>query len=182
MDVGHWLVCILASARAECDLLVGKPASARAHLAPLLDPDTPQAADVAPLLPLMAWALLDLGEYGEADEVAWQAVARAREQGRQVLLVDALRMAAMVAVRCGRWEVAEDALAEGLSLARQIGYPYGEARLLLHAGELHAQMSQLEPALDRLGAALAIFQRLGARKDVACAEQLLARVNGRTAS
>jgi hypothetical protein len=130
----------------------------------------------------MAWALLDLGENGEAAEVAWQAVAQAREQGRQVLLVDALRVAAMVAVRRGHREEAEGACQEGLSLSRRLGYPYGEARLLLHAGELHAQMGQLAPARERVGAALAIFQRLGVRKDVARTEQLLARVNERTAS
>jgi hypothetical protein len=106
--------------------------------------------------------------------VAWQAVARAREQGRQVLLVDALRVAAMVAVQRGRWEEAEGACQEGLSLARRLGYPYGEARLLHVYGEWHAQRGQLEQTRERLGAALAIFRRMGARRDVAHVEQAVA--------
>jgi tetratricopeptide (TPR) repeat protein len=129
--------------------------------------------DVTPLLPLLAWALLDLGGVGEAAEVAARAVARARDQGRQVLLVDALRVAAMIAARQGHWEEAECALQEGLALARRMGYPYGEARLLLVYGTLHAQTGQPELARERLETAQAIFQRLGARKDIERAENLL---------
>jgi tetratricopeptide (TPR) repeat protein len=165
---------------AECDLLVGQPERARARLAALLDPGTPLEDDVTPSLPLMAWALLDLGEVNEAAEVAARAVARAREQGQQVLLVDALRVAALIATRQGRTEEAEATLTEGLSLAQQIGYPYGEARLLRVYGELHAQRGHLEPGRAQLAAALAIFGRLGARRDAAHVEQavaaLLARV------
>jgi tetratricopeptide (TPR) repeat protein/transcriptional regulator with XRE-family HTH domain len=175
IDVGCWLASVLA----ERDLLAGEPAAARARLAPWLDPDMPEEDDVAPALPLMAWALLALGALGEAAEVACQAVARARDQGRQVLLVDALRVAAMVAIRRGRWEEAEGALAEGLSLTQQLGYPYGEARLLQVYGDWHAQRGQLEPARERLAAALAIFQRLGARTAAEHAEQAVAALESR---
>jgi tetratricopeptide (TPR) repeat protein/transcriptional regulator with XRE-family HTH domain len=167
---GQRVTCVLA----ERDLLAGKPHLARVRLAPWLNPDTPMEEDVTQSLPLMAWALLELNELDNAAEAAWQAVACAREQGRQVLLVDALRVAAMVAARQGRWATAEDALAEGLSLARRLGYPCGEARLLLVSGELSVQMGQSEPAREHLEAARAIFARLGARKDLERAEQLLA--------
>jgi hypothetical protein len=80
----------------------------------------------------------------------------------------------MVAARRGRWEEAEAALAEGLSLAQQMGYPYGEARLLLVSGELYAQMGQPELARERLAVAQAMFWHLGARKDVEWTEQALA--------
>jgi hypothetical protein len=91
-----------------------------------------------------------------------------------VLLVDALRVAAMVAVRQGRWGEAEGALAEGLALAMRIGYPYGEARLLLVSGESSAQMDQPGPARERLEAASAIFARLGAHKYLERTEQVQA--------
>jgi tetratricopeptide (TPR) repeat protein/transcriptional regulator with XRE-family HTH domain len=159
---------------AERDLLAGHPEPAHARLALWLNPDVPEEEEVTSLLPLMGWALLDLGEVDEAAEVAGRAVAWARDQGRQVLLVDALRVAAMVATQQGRWEEAEGACQEGLSLARQMGYPYGEARLLQVYGEVQAQMGQRGPAADRLEAALAIFRRLGARKDVERTEHLLA--------
>jgi tetratricopeptide (TPR) repeat protein/transcriptional regulator with XRE-family HTH domain len=160
---------------AERHLLEGYPQEARVHLAPLLVQGALEE-DTAPSLHLMAWALLDLGEVDEAAEVAWQAVARARDQGRQPLLVDALRVAAMVAARQGRWEEAEEMLQEGPALARRLGYPYGEARLLQVYGGLHVQLGQSEPARERLEAARAIYQRLGARKDLERVEQELARI------
>jgi tetratricopeptide (TPR) repeat protein/transcriptional regulator with XRE-family HTH domain len=163
----------VVSVLAERDLLAGQAEAARARLVLWLDPDTPQEEDVTPLLPLLAWALLDLDELDEAAAAAWQAVALAREQGRKALLVDALRVAAMVAARQGRSAAAEGALAEGLSLARRLGYPYGEARLLLVSGELLVQMGQPEPAREHLEAASVIFGRLGARKDLEQAEQVL---------
>jgi hypothetical protein len=52
-------------------------------------------------------------------------------------------------------------------------YPYGEARLLQVYAEMHAQQSAPSPARERLDAALVIFRRLGARKDVEQAKQLL---------
>jgi hypothetical protein len=53
-------------------------------------------------------------------------------------------------------------------------YPYEEARLLHLCGQLHAQKREPAPAQERLGAALAIFQGLGARMDVARVEQDIA--------
>jgi hypothetical protein len=41
------------------------------------------------------------------------------------------------------------------------------------SGGLHAQAGQSEPARERLEAALAIFRRLGARKDIERTEQVL---------
>jgi hypothetical protein len=52
-------------------------------------------------------------------------------------------------------------------------YPYAEARLLHVYGEMHARKGEPEPARERLEAALAIFRRLGARKDVERVEQVL---------
>jgi hypothetical protein len=49
-----------------------------------------------------------------------------------------------------------------------------QLRLLQVYGNLHAQHSESKPARERLEAALAIFRRLGARKDVERTEQLLA--------
>src|SRR5262249_5117559 len=49
-----------------------------------------------------------------------------------------------------------------------------EARLLHTYGELHGQKGELGAARERLEAALAIFQRLGARQDAALVEQALA--------
>jgi hypothetical protein len=96
------------------------------------------------------------------------------DTGGRIALVDALRVQALVLLRQEQLPNAEQALLEGLHLARSMPYPYGEARLLQVYGQLLAQGSDLEPARDCLEAALTIFRRLGARNDVERAEQLLA--------
>jgi hypothetical protein len=81
------------------------------------------------------------------------------------MLVDALQVQAMVAMQQERWDEATSALEEGLELARAMPYPYAEGRSLHRYGELHLQRGEPGSAQERLEAALAIFQRLGARKD-----------------
>jgi hypothetical protein len=103
-----------------------------------------------------------------------QAVARVRSQGHRLALVDALWVQAMVAIRQEQWEDADRTLDEALSLARSMPYPYGEGRLLHVYSLMHVHKGQSGPARERLEAALAIFRRLGARKDVEHVEQALA--------
>ena len=52
--------------------------------------------------------------------------------------------------------------------------PYAEGRLLHVYGEMNVQKGKPEPAGERLEAALAIFRRLGARKDAGPVERALA--------
>jgi hypothetical protein len=52
-------------------------------------------------------------------------------------------------------------------------YPDGEAHLLQVYGQMHVAKGEPGPARARLEAALAIFQRLGARKDAERAEGTL---------
>jgi tetratricopeptide (TPR) repeat protein len=155
---------------AERDLGEGQPEEACARLAPSLAQGALEE-DTAPSLPLLAQALLALGEMGEAAEVAARAVARARETGRQVLLVDALRVVPLVVARQGRWAEAEDALHEGLALARHIGYPYGEARLLQVYGAVLAHMGQPAAAREQLEMAVALVRRLDAQREMQLLEQ-----------
>ena len=53
-------------------------------------------------------------------------------------------------------------------------YPYAEGRLLHAYGQMHVAKGEPGPARERLEAALAIFRRLGARKDAERVEQDLA--------
>jgi ATP/maltotriose-dependent transcriptional regulator MalT len=121
--------------------------------------------DAAPVQSLLAWALLAMGETAAAAELAQRAVVRARDQGWHVLLVDALRVAALVATRQGCLMEADGMLQEGLSLARRLGYPYAEALLLQASSELHAQIGQPQLAREQQEAARAMLRRLGARTD-----------------
>jgi tetratricopeptide (TPR) repeat protein len=163
------------SALAEIDLGQGQPAAARARLLPLLDrPGLEEEHVTSFVLPLLARATLELGEVAEASDLAEAAVRRAHALGSPVMLADALRAQALVAIRQRRWAVAQRVLDEGLVAARSVPYPYAEARLLHAYGQMHADMAEPQVARARLEAALAIFRRLGARKDVERTEHFLA--------
>ena len=85
----------------------------------------------------------------------------------------ALRVQALVALRQGCWAEAERALDEGLGVARAIGHPYAEARLLHVSGLLCIQTGTAIEARHLLQVALTILQRLGAWGEAARVEQAL---------
>jgi tetratricopeptide (TPR) repeat protein len=151
---------------AELEILAGRPAAALAHLVPLLDRPGLDEYNVTALLPALAWAHLEMGDTAQAGDVVEQALRRTRPENLRLALVEALRVRALVAMRLAKWEEAEQALEEGITLARSMPYPYAEARLLHLSGRLHTQVGTPEAAEERLAAALTIFQRLGARKDI----------------
>jgi tetratricopeptide (TPR) repeat protein len=130
------------------------------------------------LLPVLAWAHLELGQVDQATDALRQALARARREDMRLVLMEALRVRALIAIRQQRWAEAERSLEEGLALARSMPYPYAQARLLHVYGCLHSQKGEPEAARERLEVALALFRRLGARTDVALAEQALSTLPG----
>jgi tetratricopeptide (TPR) repeat protein len=158
---------------AELDVLEECPEAAAARLVPLLDRSGLEECDVTALLPVLAWAYLEQGQGERAAETVERVLVRARRGEIRYVLVDALRVQAMIALRQERWGDAACSLEEGLALARCMPYPYAEARLLQVDGLLHAQKGEPEAARERLEAALAIFQRLGARKDAERTEQAI---------
>jgi ATP/maltotriose-dependent transcriptional regulator MalT len=160
---------------AEYDILAGRPETACARLLPLLDRWGVEEHNVTTsVLPVLAWAYLELGDMKEARRLITDAIRRARAGKYRLYLVDGLRVQALVALRQGQWASAECDLEEGLHLARVIPYPYAEARLLQVYGTLHIEAGKTARAAERLEAALAIFRRLGARKDLEQTEQVLA--------
>jgi hypothetical protein len=150
---------------AELDLRQGRAREARERLALLRDHPGMEERRVTPLLVLLAWAHLELGEIEGAQEVIATAMRRLRADDDRLGLVDALRVQAMVLARCGLAVEAVASLEEGLALAGAMPYPYAEARLLHVYGQMHAQKQEPAQARERLEAALAIFRRLGARRD-----------------
>ena len=159
---------------AELDLLEGRPDAALARLVPLLDRPVMEELGVTPLLPLLAWAHVEMGDAARAEAVVAWSIARAAAQHDRITLVEALRVRAMAHTHLARWSEAERALEEGLSVARGMPYPYAEARLLQVYGLMHLRQGAVRPARARLGAAIALFRQLGAREDVERTEQLLA--------
>ena len=148
---------------AELDVLEGRPEAAAARLGPLLDRKGLQECDVTTLLPVLAWVYLEQDQMDRAAEAVGQALARTRPQDMRLVLVDVLRVQALIAIRQQRWAEAERCLEEGLALARSMPYPYAEARLLHVHGCLPIQKGEPEAARERLEVALALFRRLGAR-------------------
>jgi tetratricopeptide (TPR) repeat protein/transcriptional regulator with XRE-family HTH domain len=159
--------------RAELDILQEHPEMARARLAGWVDPPGVETLDGSLLLPTLAWALLELGEASAARELVTQAIRQGHRQQHCVALVNALRVQALVSLHDGDSAEAVRALDEGLALARRMGYPYAEGRLLHVYGSLHARMGQPTQAQESLESALAVFERLGARQDVERARQAL---------
>jgi Tfp pilus assembly protein PilF len=144
---------------------------------PLLDRPGLEEWDVIALLPCLAWAHLELGDMVQATTVVAEGIRRARARKHKLALVDALRVQATVAIRLEHWEKADATLQEALALARSMPYPYAEARLLHVYGQMHMAKGEPGPARERLEAALAIFRRLGARKDAERSEQALAELH-----
>jgi hypothetical protein len=130
--------------------------------------------DYSILLWCQALACLQLGEVDEAEQTVARSVARAREEGSRQVLVDALRVQALVAIRQEAWDEAAQALVEGLELARAMPYPYAEGRLLHVDGQMQAAQGATDRAHARYQEARAIFRRLGARKEGERTEQMLA--------
>jgi hypothetical protein len=168
------------SVLAECDLLEGNAGSARARLAPLLATADHGEADVSLLLAPYAWAHLELGDVAEAAAIIGPSIAQAHTQNDRLTLVDALRVQALLAIRKQRWTAAEQALEEGLTLARGMPHPYAEARLLHLYGALHMQKGEPEQVRARLEGARAIFRRIGARRDIERVEHEMAALPARS--
>jgi tetratricopeptide (TPR) repeat protein len=158
---------------AELELLRGEPERAIARLEPLAEL---VGGFLALIEATLAWACLERGDAERAEELAKGAVRRAGQQQERLALADALRVQAMVLVRLARPDEASQVMEEGLSLARSLPYPYAEARILSGMGIALAQQGESEGARDRLEEALAIFRRLGAKKDVERTEQALRRL------
>jgi tetratricopeptide (TPR) repeat protein len=161
---------------AELDLLQGRPATAQARLHRLLDRgEGVEERDVTTyVLPVLAWAQLEMGETDQAAQVIAQALRRAREAEYRLTLVGALRVQALVALPLDDRSTAAHALDEGLALARALPYPHGEGRLLEVCSQLHLVCGAPAMSRVRLAEAAAVFRRLGARKDLVRVEQALA--------
>jgi tetratricopeptide (TPR) repeat protein len=93
----------------------------------------------------------------EAFRLLGDAIRSARADRLQLVLVDALRVQALLAGQQGRLPDAEAALEEGLALARSMPYPYAKARLLYVYGSFHTEHQAPEPVQAHLEAALAIW-------------------------
>src|SRR5262249_13851564 len=157
----------------EHEVLEGRPGVARERLTPLLDRPGQRERHVTWLLALLAWAQME-SDQAEAKTLTAQRNARAREQRHRLVLLDVLRIQALLAMQQDRGNEATEALDEALTLSRDMGYPYAEAKALYVYGLSHQAREEPEPARECFEAALAICARLGERFYAAQVERSLA--------
>jgi tetratricopeptide (TPR) repeat protein len=159
---------------AERDLIQGRAEDAPARLQPLLDRPGLQEEQVTRILPCLGSAYLELGDMRRAEETLVKGLGRARRQNHRLALVDLLRVQGVLRSRQSRWEEAEQAFREAMSLARSMSYPYAQARALYERGWMYGRKGDPAPAQEWLEEALQIFRRLGARPYVHLTEEALA--------
>jgi hypothetical protein len=157
---------------AEKDLLEGNPHVALARLHSLLD--SPGWQEHLNFLLFLAATRLQVDDLDGAEEAIATAVADATRQRLSVGLVDALRIQGAIAGRRGMREDGESRLRRAVQLAREITYPWGEARALHESGVLSAGSGEDDRAREQLEAASAIFGTLGAEPYRAMTEQAIA--------
>jgi tetratricopeptide (TPR) repeat protein len=131
----RWTSAVLA----ELDILQGRVEAAIGRLVPLLDRPGMMESDVTDFLPVLAWAYIEEGSLVRAGEVVAQSLERARAENARLILVEALRVQALLALRRKEWQVASRSLQEGLELARGMPWPYAAAKLRHLTGLLPAE-------------------------------------------
>lgn len=130
------------------------------------------------VLRTLAALAAETGDLDEAEPMVRKAVQLSESQEDQINVVEALRAWGEVKMRQGDEAQADDHLRRSWELARQVRYPYGEARALYEHGPIHACTGEQLQARERLVEAHTIFQRLGATLNAARAKEMLATVRG----
>ncbi|HEU5198285.1 MAG TPA: AAA family ATPase [Ktedonobacterales bacterium] len=161
---------------AEQELLLGAPQHAYSRLKPLLKEYQQDRPGMFFLLPLLAWAQLELGEEGQAQRMLDQARAGATGEQLRPVLAETSLVQARLAAHQEQWQAAEKALEAALRLCRAMPWPYGEAKTLYVAGLVSRQRGESAQARAHFEAALTILQRLGERLYARVIQQALAQL------
>jgi DNA-binding CsgD family transcriptional regulator len=124
-------------------------------------------------------ALLELDRVDDALGIldAWEADAA--RLGRKRVLAHATRCRGLVAAARGAVEDAASLLERAVAQHEDAGDPFGRARALLALGVVRRRQRQKRDARDAIGAALAVFQQLGASTWIGKARAELGRIGGR---
>jgi tetratricopeptide (TPR) repeat protein len=167
LDTANWLL-------SELEIREGRPRDAVNRLDLQMAQNGPF---LAALLTNRAWGELALGDVESASETIKRAQSAAEEQNQRLQMPDILRVQGMIFARQERWEEAHAAFLEAISMARVMPYPYVEGCALYEQGLAYAEQGEAEKGERCLNAALEIFSRIGALKDVELTELELGRLN-----
>ena len=158
VPVSRYVRCL----QAEVALLRSRPQEAIAFVEGMFEGSPLEAEHVTFVLPTLAWVYLEAGDTEQAEATIDEAVRRCRSDPDHVDLADALRIAGMVASGKEQWDSAQAYFDEALTLTQAMKYPYAGARALYEYGLMLARRGMSSEGRDRLEAAAAIFERLGA--------------------
>jgi class 3 adenylate cyclase/tetratricopeptide (TPR) repeat protein len=165
--------CVLA----ELDLTQGRPEAAVVRLEPVQGRPGMMEGEVVSLVPVLAEARLALADDAESlrqvEISVHEFLDRVAGQSR-LQLVQGMRVQGLLLGRKERWDRAEDAFREAVSLARSMPYPYAEARARYEWGRVAGTRGETTRSRERLEEALHIFRRLGAQPYVQRTERALA--------
>lgn len=161
-------------ALAECDLLRRDTLAAHQRLAPLIAYEQPRDVDEYVLLPLFAWAALEMGQDSRAANLLESAITYAGTNHLIPTTITALRVRAMLSQRQGRSAQARDDLRSALALSEGIQQPYHLAKVHLTWACIETGEASTYQPREHACAALAILAPLGERLYASEAERLLA--------
>jgi len=163
----------ITALRAERELLAGRADAANKLLLPWFTDEPMQERTRLELSVLRAWAAVELGLEADANALVGDTVRSARANQMDLILPDALRVQALLAMRRQGWAEAERALEEAIDLSHKMPYPYAEAKALYVSGHLWATRGKSAQAHTSFEEALAICHRLGERLYGAAIERRL---------
>lgn len=162
------------STLAEHDLLRGDPLAAYQRLAPLIDQEQPRDVDEYVLLPLFAWAALEMAQESRAANLLESALAFAGANHLVPTVISALRVHALLSARQGRSAQAMDDLRDALALSEAIQQPYHVAKVHQTWAYIGSEEASAYQPREHACAALTILAPLGERLYSTEAERLLA--------
>jgi DNA-binding CsgD family transcriptional regulator len=145
-------------------LATGRPSLAAGLLHRRLDLVGSGSALAAPLLALLAEAQLAIGNVTAATATAADLAALAARSGQRSLRAEAEMWQGAAAAAHGDGALGRRHLERAMDLYREVELPLEEARARVRVAELVAD-EDAEFATAYLNAALAVFERLGARPD-----------------
>jgi tetratricopeptide (TPR) repeat protein len=149
---------------AEVELNLGRAVEARMRLQPIVEaPGYEPYNDVTPLLPLLAWACLEMGDESQAEALLVRAAPQAEAQRHYLALLDVLRVRGLLCIKQQHWQEGQEVLDQALTLARAMPHPYAEAKGLYTSGRLEAARGDPTTARQQFTAALSICTQLGER-------------------
>lgn len=159
---------------AEIDVLEGRPEAAIQRLEPLRDRPGLEELQVTQFLPTLAAAYVARDDAAQSEQTLAEAIRRSHTSPQFPVIAEALLVRGRLRASNEHWSEADADFAEAVRLARRMPNLDLEGRGLFEWGAILTQRGEHSDARERLNAALAIFEQLGAEPSIERTKQALA--------